>query len=401
MQTERGGTSQLARILAVLGAFMAHVSARADCPSANKFNFSFANQTAATLSYGGTYNYSAASTALGSRSFSVSWTTNGVASAAAGGVNLPAISNLVTDGVAAENLVIGGVLTGRTSSITGSTRVIVTKFTFATPIRDFTMQVNDIDYAFDAFRDWIHVSGVNGAGTYVPTMSTTFGNNNSGSASQATGSSVFFGPSANPPASANEAGGISESVNNSTTGTISIVFPQPVTEVRIRYGNYSLQSGETQTQQQAFGIQSISFCPVPQLTVTKTATPLITDANDPLRFNVPGADVIYSLTVANSDSSPVDVDSMQMSDLLPTSLTFYNGDMDGAGPVTSNYDFVAGASGLTLAASNLAYTNDNGATYAYSPVTGYDANVKGLRFSPQGAMAANSSFTVRFRARIK
>ena len=390
----------LTRIAAMFMALFP-IHALADCPSANRYNFSFANQTAATLSYSSSYVYTATSTALGSKNFTVSWTTDGVASAAAGGVNLPAISNLVTDGMAAQNLVIGGVLTGRTSSITGSTRVIVTKFTFATPIRDFTMQLNDVDYAFDAFRDWLHVSGVNGSSTYVPTLSSPAGNNNSGSASTATGSSVYFGPSANPPASASEFGGLSESVNNSTTGTVNLVFPQPVTEVRIRYGNYALQSGETQTLQQAYGVQSISFCPVPQLTVTKSATPASSDATSPDRFHIPGADVVYSLTVSNSNSSPVDMGSLQLTDLLPSTLTFYNGDIDDAGPLTGNFEFTPGSSGLTLAAANLAYSNNGGSSYTYAPAAGYDGSVNGLKFQPQGSMAANSSFTIRIRAKIK
>jgi hypothetical protein len=82
-------------------------------------------------------------------------------------------------------------------------------------------------------------------------------------------------------------------------------------------------------------------------------------------------------------------------------VTFLNGDIDSAGPLTNNFEFVPGASGLTFAAGNLSYSNNGGASYAYTPAAGYDPLVTAIRLNPQGVMAANSSFTLRFRARIK
>jgi hypothetical protein len=82
-------------------------------------------------------------------------------------------------------------------------------------------------------------------------------------------------------------------------------------------------------------------------------------------------------------------------------VTFYNGDIDGTGPLTTNFEFIPGSSGLTFSSANLAFSNNAGSTYAYTPVAGYDAAVNAIRFNPQGVMAANSSFTIRFRTRIK
>lgn len=54
----------------------------------------------------------------------------------------------------------------------------------------------------------------------------------------------------------------------------------------------------------------------------------------------------------------------------------------------------------SLAAANVAYTSNNGATYVYTPAAGVDPLVDGVRYSPTGTMAANSSFSVRFRTRV-
>ncbi len=69
--------------------------------------------------------------------------------------------------------------------------------------------------------------------------------------------------------------------------------------------------------------------------------------------------------------------------------------MPGSGP----FQLTSGTSGVTLAAANTAFSTD-GTNFAYVPVPGYDANVRAIRLAPGGKMAANSTFTIRFRARI-
>ena len=377
--------------------------AQASCSAANQYNFNFASQAPATLNYANTYTYTATSTALGSQNFSVDWIVNGTSSTIVAGQQMPAISNLITDGVAANNLVLGAIFTARTTDVSVNTRVVVTRFTFATPIRDFTAQINDVDFNTDQFRDWLQVNGINGASNYDPALSTPFGTNNTvpGPHSNASSSQLVGATAAPLTLTVRQSGGTSASGNNSTTGTISAVFAQPVTQVEVRYGNYPLSAGETVTGQQAIGIQTISYCPMPVLSVTKASAPFSVVGTDPNRFNIPGADVIYTLTVSNSNSSPVDVGTMILSDPLPSAMTFYNGDIDDAGPLTTNYEFTPGTSGLTFAAANLGYSNNGGSTYAYSPAAGYDAAVNAIRLSPQGTMAANSSFSIKFRTRVK
>lgn len=390
-------------LVAALLALTNHGAARAACSTANTYNFSFASQPDTNLNYAGTYTYTAASTALGNNNFTVSFTTAGVASTIVASRPMPQISNYVTDGVAARNLVLGVTLGARTPSITGTANIVVTTFTFATPIRDFSMQLNDVDFGSNQFRDWIHVVGNNGASSYVPSITTPWGTSNAtGGTRTNASSSMVVGASPTPVSvTSNQTAGTGTSNNNATTGTLTASFAQPVTSVQVRWGNFPLQPGETATGQQAIGIQRISYCPMPALTVVKQSTPVVTALTDPKRFRAPSNDIFYSITVSNSNSSPVEGSAIVVTDALPAATTFFNGDIDGTGPLTTNYEFVPGTSGLTLSAGNIAYSNNGGAAYTYTPASGYDTAANALRFIPQGTMAANSSFTVRFRTRIK
>jgi hypothetical protein len=390
------------------GLFALAQPAAAACPAANRYSFSFATATAATLSYAGSSTYTATNGLGQTQTFTVSFTTNGMTTTllntGTANVQLPAINTLVNDGGATNrNLVVGGTFGARTASITGANNVIATILTFGIPIRDLSVQVNDIDFTANQYRDWIHIAGANAASTYVPTIVTPFSTDNGAGAKTNASSSQALGAATTPfNQTANEGVGTGASGNNSNTGTLTASFIQPVTTATLRYGNYPLQTGETVTGQQAYGIQTVSFCPMPNLTVTKSSTPW----SDPINGTsnpklIPGGDLIYSLTVTNADTSPVDLSALTLTDVLPATLTFANTDIDDAGPLTTNYDFTPGASGLTFSAVNLTYSNTSGTTYAYTPAAGYDPLVNALRFVPTGSMAANSSFTLKFRARIK
>ena len=377
----------------------------ASCPVANQFNFSFATATATTLSYTGSSTYTATNALGQSQTFTVSFATNGLSSTQVAGNQMPNISTLINDGgTTNNNLVVGGVFSARTATITSGTRTISTIFTFGTAVRDLSIQVNDIDYTANQYRDWINLSGASGAGSYVPAIVTPFSTNNGAGAKTIGSSSLALGAAATPfNQTASEGVGTGASGNNSNTGTLTASFVQPVTSATLAYGNYPLQSGETVTGQQAFGIQTVSFCPMPTLTVAKTVVPWSDPVNGTTNPKmIPGGDVRYTITVLNSNASNIDsADLGPLTDLLASTLTFYNGDIDDAGPLTTNYDFAPGSSGLSFAAGNLTYSNNGGATYAYAPSAGYDAAANGLRFAPTGTFNANSSFSISFRTRIK
>ena len=377
----------------------------AGCPAANQFSFSFGSAAAATLRYDTSYSYTATNSLGQSQNFTVSFAINGTATpnTTVGGVAIPAIANLITDGVVTNNLVVGAVFGARTPDITGGTNVVATTLTFATPVRDLSVQINDIDFNTNQFRDWMYISGTSSAGSYVPSVITPWTTDNGAGAKTNASSSLALGPAATPfSQTASEAIGTGASGNNSTTGTLTASFVQPVTSATLRYGNYPLQSGETATGQQAYGIQTVTFCPMPTLTIAKTSAPWSDPQNGTTNPKlIPGGDVIYTLSVTNTDSSPVDLSTSVLTDPLPATVAFYNGDIDDAGPLTSNYAFNAGSSGLTFAPGNLTYSNNGGASYGYTPSAGYDASVTALRFAPTGTMAANSSFSIQFRGRIK
>jgi uncharacterized repeat protein (TIGR01451 family) len=377
--------------------------AYAACPAANQYNFSFASQSTATLAYGTSYNYTGTTSGGASQSFSVLSTQNGLSSTSVGGEVRPNISSSHDGGTGNNALVIGGILSARTADITSATRVMVTTFTFAVPVRDVTFTVYDVDFGANQFRDWVMIRGFNGAATYTGSHTTPFGTNNGSGPYSNASSSLNLGPVSTPfTITAQQAVGTGVSDNAANTGTITASFAQPVTSVQIRYGNYPYTSGENTTGQQAYGIGGISWCPMPSLSFAKTSAPWSDPQNGTANPKlIPGGDLLYTLTVTNSNSSPVDLATAVLTDALPGNVTFYNGDIDDGGALTTNFAFNAGSSGLTFAAANLTYSNNGGTSYAYSPTAGYDTNVNALRFAPQGTMAANSSFSIQFRARIR
>ncbi len=397
------GARHIVRIVGVW-VMASAVPAYAVCPATNQFNFTFATAAASTLSYAGNSNFTATNGLGQSQNINVSFIANGTTSTVVGGQQMPAISTLINDGgTVNRNLVIGAIFTGRTADVSVNNRIVAAVFTFATPIRDFSVQVNDVDFTTNQFRDWLQVTGINGPTSFVPSLTTPFGQSNAvgGTRTNASSSQALGATTTPVTINSSQSVGTGASGNNANTGTVTASFVQPVTRVEVRYGNFPLQAGETATGQQAIGIQAISFCPMPSLSLTKTSASFATGVTDPNRFNIPGSDIVYSLTITNANTSPVDLNQTVLTDPLPTQLTFFNGDIDGGGPLATNFEFIPGASGLTLSAANLAYSNNSGASFTYTPVAGYDPVVSAIRINPQGTLAANSSFTVRFRTRIK
>lgn len=385
-------------LLAIL-LLLASVPAQAVCDANNTYRFAFTS--AAAMNYANTYNYTASNPLGATRGFTVRFTTNGLSSNVVNSQALPRIGNLITTGAGANTLVVGGVFSGRTANITSNTRVITIIFTFTQPVRDFTFTVHDADYTIDQYRDWIYISGSNGAATYTPSLTTPNGTNNGAGPRSSGTSSLTLGPATTPfNITTHQGVGTGASDNNNVdTGDVVASFAQPVTSITMRYGNYPYQGGsDNSTGQQGMGISALAFCPMPALAITKTSAPYATSGPD--RFNAPGSDVAYALTVTNSGGSPVDVGSLVLTDVLPANMTFYNGDYDPAMPGSGPFQLTGGGSGVTLPAGGRAYSNNGGATYAYTPAAGYDANVDAVRLTPSGSMAANSSFTIRFRARV-
>lgn len=150
---------------------------------------------------------------------------------------------------------------------------------------------------------------------------------------------------------------------------------------------------------------SLIFDVPPNLDASKTNA-----VYPPAQYALPGADVIYTIAVSNLGLGSVDNNTMFLVDSLPSEVTFYNGDMDDGGGLTSDpVAFSETGSGLTLSyASDVAYSNavakpTNFAACSYMPAAGYDANVRHICFNPKGTFLAGSpdpEFTLSFRVRI-
>lgn len=383
------------RDIAFVAAVLCHAgTAHASCDSANQFRFNFASQTARSLSYNSTYTYTATNGLGVSQNFSIALFQNGLSGTTVQGQALPAISSLVSGATTQNSLVVGGILSARTTTITSTTRVMRVTFNFPQPVRTVSLSLFDVDFVTNAFRDWVHVVGNDAGGNvYTPVMTSPAGNGNqTGQPVSAGASSVLFEQGG---INARQATGNAISGNNSDTGTINVSFAQPVTSVVFSYGNAPLQSGETATGQQAVGISGVSYCPMPQIAVSKSSTPATGSLG---AYNLPDNEVIYTLTVTNTGGSPVDAASLLLLDQLPTTLDFRNQPFDG----TTTLPVKLTATGaVTLAASSLTYQQRGGTTYTYTPAAGFDPQVGALRIVPQGELGANASMTLQFRARIR
>ena len=387
------------RFAILAAASIAAGPAWADCPAANQYRFAYASQPEGAVPYGASRTYTATTTGGASQTFTVVVTQNGQTSSTVSGVTYPYINTVITGPTAtARHLVLAGTFGGRTANITTGTNAVTATFTFATPVRDFSVVVQDIDFAANQYRDLLMVSGVGAGVTYTPALTSPHGNSNAtGGARTATNSSVTFGPSTTPvTVTASQAVASGASGNNANTGMVTASFPQPVTTVTVRYGNAPFTGTENTTGQQGIGIEGVTFCPMPQVTVAKTSDPM---AGTLGAYDLPGSDVLYTFTVTNTGGSPVDAGTIVLTDVLPARIAFRNAAVDGT--TTAPFKLTAGASGVTLPAGAGVFSNNGGASFAYAPAPGYDPAVTAIRVTPSGSMAANSSFTISFVGRIK
>lgn len=201
---------------------------------------------------------------------------------------------------------------------------------------------------------------------------------------------------------------------NAAAGTIAVSFTVPAsagvgsTFARFRWSTQTDLPASTITGHDGeVEDYTVTVLGVPVLTLVKSST--VFDAAAAGLLAVPLNDVTYDITAANTGSASTDADSVVVIDTLPAQLTFFNGDMDGAGPATGPVFFIQTGTGLTFTATNdVRYSSAvaKPATFAactYSPAAGYDANVKHICVNPKGAMSSGSpapTFTVRLRARI-
>ena len=128
---------------------------------------------------------------------------------------------------------------------------------------------------------------------------------------------------------------------------------------------------------------------------------------------IPGAEVLYTITISNTGLGTVNPDVMTVSDAIPPNLELYVGAAGGPvtftdGAISSNlaYTFTS----LSNATDDIIFSNNGGSSFTYTPVpnaAGYDAAVTNIRINPKGKMAAWSgsgaypSYSLALKARIK
>lgn len=316
--------------------------------------------------------------------------------------NTPFVGAINTGGLGSDTttLTIGATFDARQTSIDSDTDTAVIEFSTSVAVRDVAFTLLDVDYAAGQFADWIKVSATGPGGSFIPRLTTVQGNSNTGTPGRTAPGVAFVGPvTVGGHAVRNgEILGGGTSGSSQDYGNVAAQIVQPVTGFSVRYANGPASLTYGAPGQQAISIHDISFCPMPQLAMTKASAAVATSGAD--RLNVPGSLVDYTLTVSNTGGSPVDVDAATLIDALPANLTYMHVDVDPATAGTQNFAFAPGTSGLTMAAGDVTYAATMTGPFTLAPAAGANAGVRVLRFAPRGRMAANSSFTVRFRTRV-
>jgi uncharacterized repeat protein (TIGR01451 family) len=156
--------------------------------------------------------------------------------------------------------------------------------------------------------------------------------------------------------------------------------------------------GETNTgNNSANDVTTINAGP-PVVTLVKSV--------NPAGAQIPGADLTYTIAYANNGGKPASnfvIIDPNLNNADPLERVFHNLDFK-VGSMSSS----PGTSGLV---STFAYSNDGGATWTYTPVSGgggapagYDRNVTNIRWSFTGNLSQtspNNAGSVSFVARIR
>ena len=131
---------------------------------------------------------------------------------------------------------------------------------------------------------------------------------------------------------------------------------------------------------------------------------------------IPGAEVLYTISVTNQGEGSTDADTVVITDPVPANAALFVGDIDGPGSGPVLFQDGAIASGLSYTFIDLSsgtddveFSDDGGTTYTYTPVPdgdGFDDNVTNLRVNPKGPFNGasggdNPSFSLKFKIGVQ
>ena len=213
-------------------------------------------------------------------------------------------------------------------------------------------------------------------------------------------------------------------VDQAPHNTSDTIMPVPPYQNTVRPESpLSVFDGEN-----ASGLWTLSMCDVfpgadnglfRQSNLFFTAVPAVLSASktvnvwDPASlglYAIPGNDVIYTISAANTGAGYTDDGSLFLVDSIPADMEFYNGDIDDGGPETGPVSFVDSGSGLSFdAATDIGYSNaaakpTDFSQCTYTPAAGYDPAVKHVCVQPTGQMQPGDpdpGFAINFRCKIK
>lgn len=179
------------------------------------------------------------------------------------------------------------------------------------------------------------------------------------------------------------------------------------TYARFRWGSTAGQGPTAPANDGEVEDYALTILPTARLVLQKTA---IIAPSSPFAYAVPGAQLIYTISVANHGAGQTDGGTLLIVDALPGDVVFHNGDPDGAGPLSDPVSFDPGTSGLSLTpASDVRFSNGttHPATIAecnYVPAAGDDPAVRYICVTPGGTMAAGDpppTFSLTFRGSVR
>ncbi len=248
----------------------------------------------------------------------------------------------------------------------------------------------DIDFAANDFADLVTVTGRYQGSTVIPILT-------NGTANYVVGNTAI---------------GDATSGNGEGGGNVVVTFNQPIDEITIVYGNAN--TAPPVPDGQAITIHDIDFCsPQTTLSVSKVSSVI----SDPVNLTtnpkaIPGATVEYLINVTNTGVSDTDPGTVVIWDDGPADakmcLLGRNGGPvifgDPGGDSGLNYEYGTGVGDipgdLALTTDDLEFSNDDGATFTYTPVDdgqGCDTAITDFRVNPDGAFVAGQNITIRVR----
>jgi uncharacterized repeat protein (TIGR01451 family) len=221
-------------------------------------------------------------------------------------------------------------------------------------------------------------------------------------------SPALFGSTANT-VTGNVTTGQTNAAETTSDGNLGVNFGSPVDQFIIQYTNGPLAPDPPGGQ--AISIHDILTCPrlLPNITASKTVSTY--DPSNEGLYNIPGSEVVYTLSVSNSGDAATDSNSIFLKDSLPPELVFFNGDFNGAAAGIDPIDFTkTNAPSLSFDyMTDLKFSDATSPPVSfsdcnYTPASGYDPQIKHVCFNPKGQFDYGDpepNFSIQFRTLIK